>query len=128
MVPVELDKWDVDPFGGVIKDGFVYGRGTIDDKQGVLGILEALEHSLRGGFTPRRSFYIAFGHDEEGMGSDGAGEIVRHLREVKRVNKLEFVLDEGMMIFEGQTPGIGRDQLVAVVGVTEKGFVTLKVK
>src|SRR5690606_29719373 len=67
------------------------------------------------------------GHDEEGLGLDGAAEIVKHLAG-SGLKKLEYVLDEGMMMFHEMIPGIRREQLVAMVGVTEKGYVSVKVK
>lgn len=45
VVPVELDKWDVDPFGGVVKDGFIYGRGSIDVKNTLMVSVQS--NSLR---------------------------------------------------------------------------------
>jgi carboxypeptidase PM20D1 len=73
--------------------GFVWGRGTLDDKVGVVAILEAVEALIRSGFVPRRTLYLAFGHDEEVSGRNGAMKIVEHLRQ--RNVQLEFVLDEG---------------------------------
>ncbi len=87
-------------------------------------IMESLEYLLKGGFKPKRSFYIAFGHDEEGQGIDGAQEIAKVFK--ARGVTFEYLLDEGMMIFKDQFYGVKDD--VAVVGVSEKGFLTVKVK
>src|SRR5688572_11676053 len=68
VVPVEPateSNWQHDPFGGAIVDGFIWGRGSIDNKSGVLGTLEAVETLLAEGFTPERTIYLAYGHDEE---------------------------------------------------------------
>ncbi len=66
VVPIASpEKWSVDPFGGIIKNGVIWGRGTIDDKFSVIGILEAVEMLLSEGFQPERTLYLAFGHDEE---------------------------------------------------------------
>src|SRR5690606_8971036 len=81
------------PFSGKVADGFVWGRGTLDDKVGVVGILEAVEALIASGFEPRRTLYLAFGHDEEVSGLNGALKIVQHFRQ--RNLTLEFVLDEG---------------------------------
>lgn len=86
--------------------------------------MESLEYLLKGGFKPRRSFYIAFGHDEEGQGTDGAQEIAKVFK--SRGITFEYLLDEGMMIFKDQFYGV-KDN-VAVVGVSEKGFLTVTVK
>ena len=78
---------------------------------------------MKKGFKPKRSFYIAFGHDEEGQGIDGASQIAQALRS-KGVKEIEYLLDEGTVIFNQSFPGV--NNLVAVVGVTEKGYLTLK--
>ena len=124
VVPVEPgteDKWQQGPFSGAIVDGFVWGRGSIDNKSGVLGPLEAVEMLLAEGFTPTRTIYLAYGHDEERGGTQGAREIAALLK--RRGVQLEMVLDEGGVIGEGLLPGIGSP--VALVGVAEKGFVTI---
>ncbi|ELT99544.1 hypothetical protein CAPTEDRAFT_222768 [Capitella teleta] len=124
VVPVEnREKWEEDPFGGNVKNGFIYGRGTIDNKQTVFGILESVEYLLKNGFQPKRSFYLAFGHDEETGGLEGAAGLAERLRE-KGVEKLEFVLDEGMTVLDGIVPGL--DKPVALIGSSEKGSLTLK--
>ncbi|KAH9425257.1 hypothetical protein DERP_013449 [Dermatophagoides pteronyssinus] len=122
VVPVELDKWDVDPFGGIIKDNNIYGRGTIDVKDTLMAIMESLEYLLKNNFQPQRSFYIAFGHDEEATGKDGAQEIAKTLHR-KGIKEFEFLLDEGMFVFSDGFPGI--KQPVALVGVAEKGFLSV---
>ena len=62
VVPVETageSRWQRDPFGGDIADGFVWGRGAIDNKSAVVGILEAIEMLLAHGFQPKRTVYVA---------------------------------------------------------------------
>lgn len=117
VVPAPSDGWDADPFGAEIKDGFIYARGTVDDKHGVMGILEALEHALENGFQPHRTFYLAFGHDEEVRGTEGAYTIGQLLK--SRHVKLEFILDEGLMVTDGLMKGT--EKPVAMIGVVEKG-------
>lgn len=87
--------------------------------------MESLEYLLKNKFVPKRSFFIAFGHDEEGQGLDGAAQIAQKLRE-KGVKQLEYLLDEGMLMFQNMIPGI--QDTVAVVAVAEKGYLTLKIK
>ncbi|XP_054168834.1 N-fatty-acyl-amino acid synthase/hydrolase PM20D1-like [Oppia nitens] len=123
VVTVELDKWDVDPFAGVIRDGFIYGRGTIDVKNIVMAILESFDYLLKNGFKPKRSFFIAFGHDEEALGLDGAQYLAKAIQ-AKGVDKLEYLLDEGTIIMNQTFPGV--QALVAMVGVTEKGYLTVR--
>jgi len=91
--PASEKNWSYPPFAGRIAGGYVWGRGTMDDKASVLAILEAAEYLLAHGFTPRRTLYFAFGHDEEIGGSRGAAEIAALLR--RRDAELDFVIDEG---------------------------------
>lgn len=114
------ENWEQDPFSGTITDGKIWGRGSLDDKVGVIGILEAAEHLLEEGYQPERDIYLMFGHDEEIGGDEGANEIVRTLKE--RGVKFDFVLDEGGAIVEKMVPGV--DRPVGVVGVSEKGSAT----
>ena len=118
-------NWEHPPYDGVIADGFVWGRGALDDKLAVLAILEAVEALLRDGFRPRRTIYLAFGHDEERGGGDGARLIAERLAQ-RGVLRLAMVLDEGGVITAGQIPGIPGP--VAVVGIAEKGSVTLTLR
>jgi len=126
VVPAsEPEKWEVDPFAGIIRDGFVWGRGAIDDKQGVLGWLEAAEELLESGFAPKRTIYFAFGHDEEKSGLQGAVHISRWLAEnVGPRDIFEFMMDEGLFIIDGAVPG--HKKPVAFVCVAEKGYLSLK--
>jgi len=121
VIPGSLERWTQPPFGGVVADGAIWGRGTLDDKVGVMGILEAVESLARAGFAPRRTLYLAFGHDEEIGGDAGAGAITDLL--ASRGVELWFTLDEGMAIVEGVS---GLSGTMAMVGIGEKGFLTLE--
>ncbi len=126
VVPVpnaSLDAWEHAPFEGAIAEGFVWGRGALDDKVGLLGILEAVEQLLARGFVPRRTVLLAFGHDEELGGEVGAGAITQRL-ESDGV-RLWATLDEGMVILESGLPGL-LDRPLALIGIAEKGFLTLR--
>src|SRR5687768_14679280 len=125
VVPVEPGtetKWQRDPFGGVIADGFIWGRGAIDNKSAVVGVLEAIEMLLGQGFQPKRTVYVAYGHDEEVGGSQGARHVAALLN--RRGVELEMVLDEGGVIGDGIMPGVTAP--VGLVGIAEKGFVTVE--
>jgi carboxypeptidase PM20D1 len=123
VVPVSnASVWEAPPFAGEIHNGFVYGRGAIDDKHSVFGILEALEFKLKQNWKPRRTLYIAFGHDEEASGLDGAAAISQLLQDQNV--QFEFIADEGTMIVQGVVPGL--DQPVALIGTSEKGCLTVK--
>ena len=81
VVPAsETDEgWDYPPFEGTIADGFVYGRGAIDDKGSLIALLEAADRMAASGYTPKRTLIFAFGHDEEVAGS-GAETIAKLLK------------------------------------------------
>ncbi len=122
VVPVDagsLADWTHPPYGGVIEDGVVWGRGSLDNKANVVVMLDAVDRLVRQGFQPERTVYLAFGHDEEVGGSKGALAIAR-LLEARDVH-LEMVLDEGGIVVQGFLAGI--DKPVALVGIAEKGSV-----
>lgn len=122
VVPIAApDRWTHDPFAGHIADGYVWGRGAIDDKNSVLGLLEAAELLIAEGFKPRRTLMFAFGHDEETLGQ-GAAAMAAHFAAQKL--RFEVVIDEGGLITEGVAPGVAVP--LALVGVAEKGFVNLR--
>ena len=125
VVPVEPgteENWTHPPFGGRIADGYVWGRGTIDDKVSVVGILEAVELLLAKGFRPSRTMYIAFGHDEEVGGLEGAVNIAQLLH--SRGIEFEYILDEGGAITYGIVPKVSVP--VALIGIAEKGYVSIE--
>jgi carboxypeptidase PM20D1 len=125
VVPVEPGTeqlWTHPPFSGVIADGFVWGRGSIDDKPTVLGTMEAVEALTAEGFRPVRTLYLAYGHDEEVGGAAGAQAIAALLQ--SRGVRLAMVLDEGGVIGDGLLPGLTRP--TALIGVAEKGYVSVE--
>jgi len=117
VVPVGLEEWEHPGFSGTIADGYIWGRGALDDKGAVLGLMEAAESLLAEGFQPERTIYFAFGHDEEIGGRSGAGAIGRLFRE--QAVEFEFIQDEGLAIVKGIIPGV--KQPVALIGVAQKG-------
>jgi carboxypeptidase PM20D1 len=121
IAPGTEPDWEQPPFSGAVKGGFVWGRGAWDDKGNLISQLEAVESLLAAGFTPKRTVYLAYGADEEVGGQRGAARIAALLK--SRGVKLDFVIDEGLLITEGVMPGL--DKPVALVGVAEKGFMSL---
>jgi carboxypeptidase PM20D1 len=124
VVPIAAgteNDWHAAPFAGVIRDGFVWGRGTWDDKGNLMAILEAVEMLAAQGFVPQRTIYLAFGHDEENGGPEGARAIEALL--ASRSVRLDFVTDEGLLITDGMLPGLS--QPAALIGIAEKGSLTL---
>ena len=127
VVPVEgksLEGWTVKPYSGLIQEGHIWGRGTIDDKLNVIGALEAVTMLLKEGYQPERTIYLAFGHDEEVGGIFGGKSIAKWFAE--KGIRFEYVLDEGMVIVEDAMPGL--DQPAALIGTSEKGYTTLTLK
>ncbi|NXP77329.1 P20D1 hydrolase, partial [Ramphastos sulfuratus] len=121
VVPAPPEGWDFPPFSAAEHEGFIYGRGTLDNKNSAIGILQAVEFLLRRNYRPNRSFYIGIGHDEEVSGWKGAVKIAA-LLEARGV-KLSFVLDEGSAILDGIIAGVQKP--VALIAITEKGSITL---
>jgi carboxypeptidase PM20D1 len=126
VVPVPEDTraaWRVDPFGGVIRDDAVWGRGSIDDKGSLVAILEAAEFLAAQGRQPARTILFAFGHDEEIGGDNGAVRIAAALAE--RGVRAWFVLDEGLAAVE-RHPLTGGP--ASMIGISERGSGTLRVR
>jgi carboxypeptidase PM20D1 len=121
VAPGTEKDWQQPPFDGVIADGFIWGRGSWDDKGNLYSMLEAAEAMAKEGFRPRRTIYFAFGHDEEVAGTRGAKAIAAAL--ASRGVRLDFVIDEGLLITEGIMKGL--DKPAALIGVAEKGYATL---
>ena len=121
VAPGTEKDWQQPPFDGVIADGFIWGRGSWDNKGNLYAMLEAAEQMAKQGFAPKRTVYLAFGHDEEVTGIRGARAIAATL--AARDVKLDFVFDEGLLITEGIMQGL--DRPAALVGVAEKGYATL---
>ena len=122
VAPGTESLWTHAPFSGAVDGGFVWGRGTLDNKANVITQLEAVEALLKAGFKPRRTVYLVFGHDEEVGGRKGAVAVVALLKE--RGAKLDYVLDEGMVVTEGILPGL--KQPLALIGLAEKGSLSLR--
>jgi carboxypeptidase PM20D1 len=124
VVPVEAGAekdWVHPGFSGAIADGFVWGRGTLDNKNALISVMESMEYLIGKGFVPDRTLYVALDDDEE-VGGKGAEAISLLLQ--KRGIKLDYVLDEGGNIAEGMVPGVKSP--VAFVGIAEKGRMTVK--
>ena len=114
--------WTRPPFAGLVAGGYLYGRGALDDKLNVVAQLEAVEYLLRADYAPRRTVLLAFGHDEETQGVHGAAALAVLVG--RSYPHLAMVLDEGGLVKSDGVAGLS--QPVALVGVSEKGYLSLE--
>lgn len=121
VVPGTEEQWEQPPYAGNIVDGYVWGRGALDDKGALVAIMEAVSMLVEQGFSPQQTVYLSFGHDEEIGGPTGAAGVAALLKQ--QGVQLAWSLDEGSFVLEGMVPGI--DKPVAMINVAEKGYVTL---
>ena len=121
VTPGTETDWKHPPFGGVIAEDAVWGRGAIDDKGSLVGIFEAIETLAKQGFQPKRTVILVSGGDEEvlGQGARSAADFLK-----SRGITAEFVLDEGLVVLSDNPISGGR---VAIIGTAEKGYGTLRV-
>jgi acetylornithine deacetylase/succinyl-diaminopimelate desuccinylase-like protein len=121
VVPAENQDWTVDPFGGEVKDGFIYGRGALDMKS--LGIMElmAFLEIKNSGVTPSRDIIFLATADEETGGKHGVDYLLENHPEDFSA---EFVINEGGFGISGLLP----DRPVFMISTAEKGLCWLKVK
>lgn len=130
VVPISegtWDDWEHDPFGGVDDGEFIWGRGAIDMKNHLIGVLESVETLLTEDFVPERDVYILLGHNEEVMcatDENGATCICNYLKE--NGVHLDAVVDEGGAILPVHVKGV-IDKHLAGIGVAEKGYADVEV-
>jgi carboxypeptidase PM20D1 len=123
VVPVpenELSCWTHPPFEGIVRDGYVWGRGALDMKGSTICILEAIAALRRSGLEPERSVVVLLNPDEEFGGKEGAALFAaRHLGKLEAP---EALFDEASFIIPDLLPG----KIVAAVAVGEKTYWTIK--
>ncbi len=117
--------WDGYPFSGDIKNGRIYGRGTLDMKSMLIAILEAADELIQKGYVPNQDIYLAFGHDEEVSGLQGAVKIADYFN--NKGIRFDAVYDEGGLVTSPGSVLPQVNQPIALVGVAEKGFLTLEI-
>jgi carboxypeptidase PM20D1 len=123
VVPApQPERWSHPPFAGTLADGFVWGRGALDDKSSLVAIMEAAESLLAAGHVPERGVIFVFGHDEE-SGGDGARAAAELL--AGRGVRAAFVLDEGGLSLDNAPVANGP---MTLIGVSEKGNLTLQLE
>ena len=118
-----LPRWSCPPFSGDVKDGFIWGRGALDNKSNLFAMLEAIEDALKRGARPERTLYLYSGADEEVLGLRGARNAAAWF--ARKNIRASFVLDEGLVVSTGLAPGV--DKPAALIGLAEKGYATFTI-
>ena len=116
VVPVNAADWSVDPFGGIIKDGYIWGRGAVDMKDMDAMILAVARAWKRSGFIPDRNILLVFFADEEAGSEYGSRWLVKNRPEIfagygeaiSEVGGFSVTLDTGDRLYfvEGAQKGI----------------------
>jgi acetylornithine deacetylase/succinyl-diaminopimelate desuccinylase-like protein len=121
VVPAQSSDWQVDPFSGELRDGYLWGRGAVDMKDFDAMLLSVVRARARGGAVPRRPITLCFTADEEAGSSYGAHWLVDHHRDA----------------FEGCTEAIGEvggyslsigDQRLYLIETGEKGMLWMRLR
>ena len=121
VVSAEESMWHKPPFAGVLENGVLWGRGTLDTKGTLNGVLQAAETLIKSGFVPKNDIYMAFSGNEETNG-EGAPAIVRYFRQ--KGIRPALVCDEGGAVVENVFPGVKSP--CALVGIAEKGLCNIR--
>ncbi|MCH1534749.1 MAG: M20/M25/M40 family metallo-hydrolase [Schleiferiaceae bacterium] len=134
VVPVDqksVAEWSAAPFSGAFVadstgggEGWIYGRGTLDDKSALIALMETLESLSYSGYQPKEHLYFCFGQDEEIGGQAGAALVAEHCAELGL--NFDAILDEGGIISTGSIPGLETTP-VALIGTAEKGYLSVEV-
>ena len=123
VVPAKQQEWQQPPFSGNIVDGEIWGRGAIDDKGSVAAILESVTALIDRRFQPQRTVLIAFGHDEETGGEQGAVAISQYLK-TQKISPWMILDEGGFVLSNGPLPVTAP---VALVGIAEKSYLSVRI-
>ena len=120
VVPADAADWSVDPFGGVIKDGFLWGRGAVDMKDMDAMILATVRMWSRIGYQPPRNILLVFFADEEAGSTYGSRWLVKNRPELFK-GYSEAISEVG-----GFSINITGDKRIYLVEAAQKGIQWLK--
>lgn len=120
VVPVNEEAWEKPPFAGIIEDGVLWGRGTLDTKVTLNGVLSAADHLIAQSFVPDNDIYFAFSGGEEVNGR-GAANIVDYF--IEQNIHPALVVDEGGAVVENVFPGVKAP--CGLIGIAEKGMMNV---
>lgn len=124
VAPATVSSWTHPPFSGHYDGKYIWGRGSMDCKNTLIAILEAMEALLYADFHPTRTIVLSFGFDEEISGTQGAGKLSPFLQQRYGNDSFAAIVDEGAGVSEQW------GALMATPGVAEKGYtdVTITVR
>ena len=120
VVPADETRWEKPPFSGIIEDGVLWGRGTLDTKATMNGALSAADNLISAGFVPEHDVYFAFSGGEEVNGR-GAVNIVDYF--IANGIQPALVVDEGGAVVENVFPGVKAP--CGMIGIAEKGMINV---
>ncbi|KAG6910025.1 hypothetical protein DXG01_013749 [Tephrocybe rancida] len=120
--PETVGEWTHPPYSGYFDGERVWGRGSSDDKSGLIGALASVETLVRSGFRPTRTLILSFGFDEEISGHRGAGNLAAALYEIYGKDGVAFLIDEGGGFAEEN------GAVFATPGIAEKGYLDVRVE
>ncbi|OAX43950.1 Zn-dependent exopeptidase [Rhizopogon vinicolor AM-OR11-026] len=120
VVPVlntTIDKRQHPPFSRYFDGDNIWGRGSCDDKSGLIGIMSAIEVMLEGDFKPTRTVVIASGFDKEVDGVRGASSLATTMLERFGENAFTMPVDEGCELLVGEPTNTMNNEDLLTAGI-----------